>query len=238
MQEDKPAAIDSRARFLIRGKREHTDAEQREKIDPIDRHRIFKSIKNLDGHAARSSTMQTKNLTLIPHLPRHLLALIESPEVYHKTCGTRVVDGVREFLLAASPEFLAQLRLSTVSDPWKFGFAIVHRQENLLIGLCGFTGPPDPDGAVEIAYSIAPNYQGKGYATEAAIAIVDYALNSDRVKTVCAHTLPEFNASTRVLEKCGFKRIGEIVDPERNLVWRWEKNLMRAVRSRRSTITS
>lgn len=172
--------------------------------------------------------MQTKNLTLITHVPRYLLALIESSKAYHKASGTPVADGVRDFLLAASPEFLAELRSSTVSDPWKFGFAIVQTQENVLIGLCGFTSPPDPDGAVEIAYSIAPNYQGKGYATEAATALADYALNSGRVKTVRAHTLPEFNASTRVLEKCGFRKTGEILDSENDLVWRWEKTAPRS----------
>jgi ribosomal-protein-alanine N-acetyltransferase len=172
---------------------------------------------------ARSSAMETKNLTLVTHAPQQLLILIENSDAYQKSLGMRVADGVREFLLAASPEFLAELRLSTMPDPWKFGFAIVQTQENVLIGLCGFTGPPDPDGVVEIAYSIAPNYQGKGYATETATALVAYAFNSDQVKIVRAHTLPQFNASTRVLKKCGFKKIGEIVGLENNLVWRWER---------------
>jgi RimJ/RimL family protein N-acetyltransferase len=38
-----------------------------------------------------------------------------------------------------------------------------------------------------------------------------------------AHTLPEMNASCRVLEKAGFKRLGEVIDPEDGLVWRWER---------------
>lgn len=88
--------------------------------------------------------------------------------------------------------------------------------------MCGFTGPLDADGAVEIAYSIAPSYQGKAYATEAPLALVDYALNNSRVRTIHAHTLAESNASTRVLAKCDFKKIAEFVDPENNLVWRWE----------------
>src|SRR5262249_50152961 len=91
-----------------------------------------------------------------------------------------------------------------------------------MIGLCGFTGPPDADGIAEIAYSIAPAYQGRGYATETAQALVDYAVASGRVSVVRAHTLPETNASTRVLGKCGFKKTGTIVDPENNLVWEWE----------------
>jgi [ribosomal protein S5]-alanine N-acetyltransferase len=150
--------------------------------------------------------------------------LLKSADEYEKVSGMRVADGVRDFLLSASADFVAQLQTATAPDPWRFGFAIVHKIDNLVIGMCGFTGPPDSDGAVEIAYSIAPAYQGKGYATEAARALIDYASNDGRVRTVCAYTLAEVNASTRVLEKCGFKKTGEIIDSENNLVWRWERN--------------
>jgi hypothetical protein len=122
---------------------------------------LFRINRKIDVNRARFSAMQTKNLTLVPHAPQQLLILIKNSGSYQKCVGMRVADGVREFLLAASPEFLAELRLSTAPDPWKFGFAIVHTQENVLIGLCGFTGPVNPDGAVEIAYSIAPSYQGR-----------------------------------------------------------------------------
>jgi ribosomal-protein-alanine N-acetyltransferase len=164
-----------------------------------------------------------ENLTLVAHIPRQLLALIESTAAYEKSSGLRVADGVREFLLAASPDFLSALQEATAPDPWRFGFAIVHRIDHVVIGLCGFTGPPDSDGLVEIAYCISPDYQGRGFATEVARALVDFASSSGRVRTVCAYTLPEMNASTRVLEKCGFRKTGEIFDSENHLVWRWEK---------------
>jgi ribosomal-protein-alanine N-acetyltransferase len=45
------------------------------------------------------------------------------------------------------------------------------------------------------------------------------------VRTICAHTLSQSNASTRVLEKCGFTQIREFVDPGGNRVWRWERLL-------------
>jgi RimJ/RimL family protein N-acetyltransferase len=76
---------------------------------------------------------------------------------------------------------------------------------------------------VEIAYGIVPTYRGKGFATEAAQGRTRYAFASGRIRVVCAHTLPERNASTRVLAKCGFHWVGEVVDPEDGLVWRWEK---------------
>lgn len=67
-----------------------------------------------------------------------------------------------------------------------------------------------------------PPYQGRGYATEAAQALVEYAFESGQVRLVRAHTLPAENASTHVLTKCRFTWKGEVMDPEDGLVWRWE----------------
>jgi ribosomal-protein-alanine N-acetyltransferase len=170
----------------------------------------------------------TRNLILAPHLPRYLQALMRSAEEFQNTSGLRVADGIREQLLSASPEFMARLKTAKEPDPWQFGFAIIHKIDNVLIGTCGFPGPPDSSGIAELAYGIAPAYQGKGYATEAARALAEFAAADPRVKAICAHTLAEINASTRVLEKCGFEKKGDAVDPENNSpVWRWE----RAVRS-------
>lgn len=121
-----------------------------------------------------------------------------------------------------SPDWLARVRASTTADPWTHGFSMVEQTSGTVIGSCAYKGPPDTEGVVEIAYGVDPQYQGRGYATEAARALVDFAFRSRQVYLVRAHTRPEHNASTRVLTKCGFKRIGEVVDPEDGLVWRWE----------------
>lgn len=123
-----------------------------------------------------------------------------------------------------SADWLTQLHTSTLTDPWKHGFSLVHRDSDVVVGQAGFTRPPTADGMVEIAYGVHPDYQGKGYATEAAEALVTFAFSSGRVRVVRAHTLPESNASKRVLAKCGFRHIGEVIDPEDGLVWRWEKH--------------
>ena len=122
-----------------------------------------------------------------------------------------------------SPAWLARLRAATTADPWEHGFAVVPRDAHLVIGTAGFKGPPDEEGVVEIAHGIARGYQRRGYATEAAAALIAFAFDSGRVRLVRAHTLPTPNASTRVLAKCGFERIGEVTDPEDGLVWRWER---------------
>lgn len=121
-----------------------------------------------------------------------------------------------------SPDWLARLHASGPADPWTHGFRIVERSSGRVIGSCGFKGPPGEAGTVEIAYGVDPAHQGRGYATEAAHALAAYAFRSNRVRLVRAHTLPGPNASTRVLSKCGFRCVGEVIDPEDGLVWRWE----------------
>ena len=122
-----------------------------------------------------------------------------------------------------SPKWLAGLRNASGPDPWEHGFFIIERARGEVIGTAGFKGPPDADGMVEIAYGVVPSVEGRGYATEAAGALVRFAGDDARVRLIRAHTLPELNASTRVLRKCGFVHIGEVVDSEDGPVWRWER---------------
>jgi RimJ/RimL family protein N-acetyltransferase len=75
---------------------------------------------------------------------------------------------------------------------------------------------------VEIAYGIDEEQRDRGYATEAAAALVRFAADSGLVKVVRAHTKGDNPQSRRVLEKCGFHRVGEVVEPEDGLVDRWE----------------
>jgi RimJ/RimL family protein N-acetyltransferase len=123
---------------------------------------------------------------------------------------------------SVSAAWLSQLESSRTINPWIHGFTVEDRTTGTMIGQCGFKGPPDANGTVEIAYAVSPEQEGKGYATEAAIALVGYAL-MEGVELVRAHTLPVINASGRVLTKAGFVRVGEVVDKEDGLVWRWER---------------
>lgn len=165
-----------------------------------------------------------QRIRLLSHSPEHFRALLDGVDVYERRFGIRVAEGLRDFV--AGPEvsagFLERLKGPAAADPWKDGFAVLHIADNAVIGLCSFTGPPTADETVEIAYGIAPGYQNRGHATEAAQELIAYAFASGRVRTICAHTLPQDNASTRVLMKCGFSLTGEVTHPQDGIVWRWE----------------
>jgi [ribosomal protein S5]-alanine N-acetyltransferase len=169
--------------------------------------------------------LETARLTLLETSPQQLLALIDQPDRFEELAGFPADDELRGFYFSedVSPAWLDALRHSTKADPWQHGFFIIDRDRRRVVGTAGFKGPPDTDGVVEIAYGVVPSSQNKGYATEAAQALTDFAFASADVKLVRAHTLPEANASTRVLSKCGFRHIGRVVDPEDGPVWRWER---------------
>jgi RimJ/RimL family protein N-acetyltransferase len=122
-----------------------------------------------------------------------------------------------------SPEWLERLRAAADTDPWQFGFIVVERMTGVALGMAAFKGAPDKEGMVEIAYGIAPGYRGRGFATEAANGLIEFASHDPRVRRIRAHTLPERNASTSVLTKTGFELLGEVEDPEDGRVWRWER---------------
>jgi ribosomal-protein-alanine N-acetyltransferase len=169
--------------------------------------------------------LETARLSLSPCFPARILALLEQPERFEQVAGFPAAAGLREMFTShgVSPGWLAALRVSHGHDPWRHGFFLVHRGTRAAIGSAGFKGPPDSTGTVEIAYGIAPSFEGQGYATEAAAALVGYAFDTPRVELVRAHTLPTANASTRVLAKCGFGHVDTVVDPEDGPVWRWER---------------
>ena len=86
----------------------------------------------------------------------------------------------------------------------------------------GVKAPPK-DGVVEIAYVIEPGHQRRGYATEIAAGLTAFAFSFAEVDRVRAHTLVDGAASQRVLLKCGFRNLGEVVDPDDGVVLRFEQ---------------
>jgi [ribosomal protein S5]-alanine N-acetyltransferase len=72
-----------------------------------------------------------------------------------------------------------------------------------LVGSLGaFTKAGNPSEC-EIGYGMLPQFEGQGFATEGARALIDYLRGDARIESVIAHTFPSIPASIRVMEKCG-----------------------------------
>jgi RimJ/RimL family protein N-acetyltransferase len=82
-------------------------------------------------------------------------------------------------------------------------FAIT--QGGALIGACGLDAREE---APELGYWLGARYWGRGYATEAVRAVIDYALGELEHETLQAGARVNNPASRRVLEKCAFQWTG------------------------------
>jgi len=91
---------------------------------------------------------------------------------------------------------------------WGFGpYAVLEKSNQEVIGYCGLFFFPDLDGQaeIEIGYRLARSAWGKGYATEAARAVRDYAFTTLRTRRLIALIDPSNFSSVRVAEKIGMK---------------------------------
>lgn len=91
-----------------------------------------------------------------------------------------------------------------------------------IVGSCGFAGPP-VSGEAEIAYLTFPGNEGKGIASQMAIALMREARRTAAAEVFIAHTLPEEGPSTTILRKLGFECLGVIDHPEDGPVWKWRE---------------
>jgi len=99
-------------------------------------------------------------------------------------------------------------------EGWLAWYAVrIDTDDPVLCGSVGFKGPPDEQGIVEIGYSVLPEFQVQGLATEMVTAIVKWAKRQHQVKRVEAETNIDNKASIRVLEKNNFNRIGVGIEP-------------------------
>jgi [ribosomal protein S5]-alanine N-acetyltransferase len=167
-----------------------------------------------------ASSLRTDNLRLIAVERAHLEALSRGKRELAEILHIAVPDGWPHFPEAFSLPTDESGRSEQAPTDWRAYF-FVHSQERALVGNGGFAGDPGESGVAEIGYEIAPKYRNRGFATEAARALIDYAFAHAEVTAVIAHTLAEDNASNRVLRKAGMSFGSEIDNPEVGIAWQW-----------------
>ena len=129
-------------------------------------------------------------------------------------------------------EFVRKLEGTDPDTPgaW-FQFAVTLRQDGTLVGDCGTGVRLDDPRQVEIGFTIAPEHQGNGYASEAVRALVGYWFRYRGKHRVTASCDARNAASARVLRRAGFRPEGHL----RESTWakgEWTDDLLFAVLER------
>jgi RimJ/RimL family protein N-acetyltransferase len=171
-------------------------------------------------------TLETCRLMIRPFSmddlhPVHRLFDVELREAELGTVGAQTLHERAEWLQWT---ILSYTQLAKLYQPPYGERAVVHKHTQQLIGaggfvpcldafeqFAGFSPAPRPSRhwlstpEFGLFYAITPACQGQGYATEAALALVDYAFQHLRLKRIVATTTYENAASMGVMRKIGMR---------------------------------
>jgi ribosomal-protein-alanine N-acetyltransferase len=154
--------------------------------------------------------------------------MFETDRLILRRFDERDVEGI--FAMRSDPEVMRFIRapqnrvetvnwLNLVSSRWagdRIGFcAVIEKQTDKFIGWCGLWQLKETD-ELEIGYAITKEVWGKGFATEAARAFLQYGFERLKPDKIVGVAEPENVSSRRVLEKLGMKfvRRGEFYNRE------------------------
>ena len=100
----------------------------------------------------------------------------------------------------------AKIFLNSYSDYKRNGFGrwtVVRKEDDAILGWCGLK--KRQDGTIDIGYRFNKKYWGKGYATESAMACLNYGFNHLNLNEIIGNSALENKQSIRVFDKLGLK---------------------------------
>ena len=156
--------------------------------------------------------LESHRLTLIASTLAHLRTELESPEQLSRLFNAVVSPAwpTGEYDRDAMEFFRARLEEGGAAVEGWYGWYAVRAADQegprALVGGAGYFGPPDESGTVEVGYSVLPEWQRRGYASEMVQTLVDHAFTFANVERIIAHTTEANPASIAVLLRCGFHR--------------------------------
>jgi len=110
----------------------------------------------------------------------------------------------------AAIDFFTAYQTNTYAR-WGYGrFTTVEKESGDIVGWCGLKYHPEED-EVDLGFRFHRKFWGKGYATEASLECLKYGKNELGINRVYANAMPPNIGSIRVLEKCGFKYLRDVV---------------------------
>ncbi|MFD2520442.1 GNAT family N-acetyltransferase [Emticicia soli] len=143
----------------------------------------------------------------------------------HKFDEARFTYNVMKYITghALTTEEAIDRYLRYTDDPIFGNYFVLDNITNKTIGLIKFV--EDAPGIIEIGYSLFEEHWGKGYATEMAEAMVDYALKALKPQKLIGFVDSRNPASMRVLEKVGLSKENEELERNGNIVYLFVRNV-------------
>lgn len=135
------------------------------------------------------------------------------PEVHRQQGWERIdPDGVRADI--------EEMRGRLPGEPGGWvQFSVEEREGGRLVGDVGISPADGEPGVVKVGYTMSPSVQGRGYATEAVGALIDYAFETLGADLVRAYASADNLPSIRVAEKVGMRLVERFEHREDDEIW-------------------
>jgi RimJ/RimL family protein N-acetyltransferase len=114
--------------------------------------------------------------------------------------------------LAAFRLFLDRMRRDPSARRWLVRAMVLRGERPAVVGHIGFHLPPDPDGSVEIGFTVDEAHRRRGYAREAAGALIGWAFTQEGVDRIRASIAPGNEPSLALARMLGFEAVGTAWD--------------------------
>lgn len=86
-----------------------------------------------------------------------------------------------------------------------YDWALICKEDNCMIGTCGFTSFDFPSDSAEIGYVLNPDYHGKGLATEAVREVMRFGFETLSLHRIEAKFMKENTRSQKLMERVGMQ---------------------------------
>lgn len=107
--------------------------------------------------------------------------------------------------------FISEMIAQAEYNPrYQFNFAVCLKENNLLIGGCGMRRETEYSRIANLGWAINPEFQSKGYATEAAKAMIEFGFKELKLAVIYATCDTRNTPSYKVMEKLGMSKVGII----------------------------
>jgi ribosomal-protein-alanine N-acetyltransferase len=114
----------------------------------------------------------------------------------------------------ADVEALIQMIHERFQQKLAINWAMIKTADKQMIGYIGLVNIDAENDHAEIGYILLPEFQKNGFMHEAMQAVIDFSFEKLCVHRLSATVDPENMASSKVLEKCGFKLEGHLREHE------------------------
>ena len=157
--------------------------------------------------------IRSRRLSLVSMTPEAMVALLRGDLVgAERAIGARIPEEWGSAEWSWLRFRLAEYAEDPEALPWMARAMVRRGRWPRAVGDAGFHGRPGPGGMPEIGYEVDAAERGKGYATEAATALIGWAADEHGIERVRACVGPWNKVSLHVVRGLGFRQVGVQMD--------------------------